>query len=272
MKFVYVPGFQDETGGDWATGPLREALGNRVTVLGDAVVVDHPAWNPGGGGNAPGVRPEVIKIGRENLIADLANPNRVPADACIVLIGYSTGVPIIERALRDISAEVGDRIVAVELFADPYLALRPADRQEVPAAYANRVRYECNVEDIFCSGNAIPQTSEKCLDELRQARFSNLGGPCLTPEHLPQAYGVRARRAALWAAGGFAGASASVTVEAGDTLWDLAESHLDVGANWTEIYDANQSLIEETAQAHGLPSSAVGHWIFPGTPLIIPST
>ncbi|WRZ96442.1 cutinase family protein (plasmid) [Streptomyces sp. NBC_01007] len=60
----------------------------------------------------------------------------------------------------------------------------------------------------------------------------------------------------------------------GDWLSKLALTYLGDANRWPEIYDANKSLIEDTAKAHTGPpvfgTSDHGHWIFPGTNLIIP--
>lgn len=60
------------------------------------------------------------------------------------------------------------------------------------------------------------------------------------------------------------------TVVAGDTLWALAKQHYGSGAKYTIIYDANKSVIESAAKAHGRTSSDNGHYIYPGTVLTIP--
>lgn len=49
-----------------------------------------------------------------------------------------------------------------------------------------------------------------------------------------------------------------VTVERGDTLWDLAEESYGNGAEWPRIHDANAQRIEDP------------HWIFPGQRLVVP--
>lgn len=59
-------------------------------------------------------------------------------------------------------------------------------------------------------------------------------------------------------------------VRSGDTLWGIAQSRLGSGNLWQEIYNANTQTIESTAQAHGLPNSGNGHWIYPGEVLHIP--
>lgn len=66
------------------------------------------------------------------------------------------------------------------------------------------------------------------------------------------------------------GASDSYEVKPGDTLWALAKRFYGSGTKHTVIYDANASLIEATARAHGKSSSSNGHWIWPGTVLTIP--
>ena len=60
------------------------------------------------------------------------------------------------------------------------------------------------------------------------------------------------------------------TVVSGDCLWTIAKSYYGDGTKWTIIYDANKSVIEETAKKYGKESSSNGHWIYPGTKLTIP--
>lgn len=66
------------------------------------------------------------------------------------------------------------------------------------------------------------------------------------------------------------GAGGTYTVVAGDTLWAIAKKYYGSGIKYTEIYNANTSLIESTAKAHGKSSSSNGHWIWPGETLVIP--
>lgn len=67
------------------------------------------------------------------------------------------------------------------------------------------------------------------------------------------------------------GAGGTYTVVAGDTLWAIAKRFYGSGIKYTEIYNANASLIEATAKAHGKSSSSNGHWIWPGEVLTIPA-
>ncbi|MGW2785930.1 LysM peptidoglycan-binding domain-containing protein [Streptomyces populi] len=64
------------------------------------------------------------------------------------------------------------------------------------------------------------------------------------------------------------------TVVNGDTLWDIAARNLSGPARLTEVYNANQAVIEAAAREHPAPpvfgTSDHGHWIFPGTMLTIP--
>lgn len=66
-------------------------------------------------------------------------------------------------------------------------------------------------------------------------------------------------------------AGSTYTVKSGDTLWGIASMEAGNGTKWTEIYDANAETIEAAAKAHGKSSSDHGHWIWPGTVLIIPA-
>jgi LysM repeat protein len=61
------------------------------------------------------------------------------------------------------------------------------------------------------------------------------------------------------------------TVKSGDTLWSIAKKYYDNGAKYMVIYNANKTTIENEAKKHGKSSSFNGHWIYPGTKLIIPS-
>ena len=62
------------------------------------------------------------------------------------------------------------------------------------------------------------------------------------------------------------------TVKQGDTLWAIAQrpEHYGNGAQYKKIYEANKTIIEETAKKHGKSSSNGGHWIYPGQVFTIP--
>ena len=60
-------------------------------------------------------------------------------------------------------------------------------------------------------------------------------------------------------------------VKKGDCLWNIAKAYYGNGAKYTVIYEANKNIIESTAKKYGKKSSSNGHWIYPGTTLIIPS-
>lgn len=62
----------------------------------------------------------------------------------------------------------------------------------------------------------------------------------------------------------------SYTVTKGDTLTGIAQQEYGDASEWRRIYDANRQTIEQAAQDHGRSSSNHGHWIFPGTQLVIP--
>lgn len=59
------------------------------------------------------------------------------------------------------------------------------------------------------------------------------------------------------------------TVMSGDTLWGIAQHFYGRGTSWTKIYERNAALIDQLAAQHG--KAGGGHWIFPGTVLVIPS-
>jgi LysM repeat protein len=62
----------------------------------------------------------------------------------------------------------------------------------------------------------------------------------------------------------------SYTVKSGDCLWNIAKKFYGNSSKWTDIYNANKSIIESTAKKYGKASSSNGHWIYPGTVLTIP--
>lgn len=66
----------------------------------------------------------------------------------------------------------------------------------------------------------------------------------------------------------------SYTVVSGDSLWRIATRFYGSGSTYMRIYNANAGVIEAAAKAHGRASSTgpsgAGHWIYPGTQLVIP--
>ena len=65
--------------------------------------------------------------------------------------------------------------------------------------------------------------------------------------------------------------SQSYVVKSGDTLCKISRQFYGVSAFWTNIYNANKTVIESTAQKYGKKSSSNGHWIYPDTELVIPT-
>ncbi len=64
--------------------------------------------------------------------------------------------------------------------------------------------------------------------------------------------------------------SEDYVVKSGDCLWNIARAKYGNGSKWKTIYEANKTVIEDTARKYGKKSSSNGHWIYPGTKLIIP--
>lgn len=60
------------------------------------------------------------------------------------------------------------------------------------------------------------------------------------------------------------------TIKSGDTLWGIAKQFYGDGSKYSIIYNANTTVIEDAARRYGKSSSSNGHWIYPGTELIIP--
>lgn len=61
--------------------------------------------------------------------------------------------------------------------------------------------------------------------------------------------------------------SVTYPIVSGDTLVDIGRKF---GLPWQVIYEANKATIEARAKQQGFASSQGGHWIFPGTTLMIP--
>lgn len=59
------------------------------------------------------------------------------------------------------------------------------------------------------------------------------------------------------------------TVKKGDNLWKIAKKKTGKSSNWKKIYKKNKTVIEKAAKKHGRKSSSNGHWIYPGTKLVI---
>ena len=58
----------------------------------------------------------------------------------------------------------------------------------------------------------------------------------------------------------------------GDTLCKISRKYYGTSSKWKTIYNANKTVIEDTAKKHGKASSQTGHWIYPNTILTIPAS
>ena len=72
------------------------------------------------------------------------------------------------------------------------------------------------------------------------------------------------------AGSGASNSGSSYTIVSGDCLWNIAKAKYGDGSKWTQIYNANRSVIESAAKSHGKGSSSNGHWIYPGVTITIP--
>lgn len=75
------------------------------------------------------------------------------------------------------------------------------------------------------------------------------------------------------AAAGVSGKDQMYVVQKGDTLWALAYRFYGSGMKHSIIYEANKEVIDAEEAARGMANdgTGAGHWIFPGTKLIIPA-
>lgn len=66
------------------------------------------------------------------------------------------------------------------------------------------------------------------------------------------------------------------TVSSGETLGSIALRYYGAATRWLALYNANSTVIEQTARSNGKtssnggPTNQAGWWLFPGTVLIIP--
>ena len=60
------------------------------------------------------------------------------------------------------------------------------------------------------------------------------------------------------------------TIKSGDTLWGISTKFYGTGTKWELIYEANKTILEQTAKKYGRSSSNRGHWIWPGVTITIP--
>lgn len=58
-------------------------------------------------------------------------------------------------------------------------------------------------------------------------------------------------------------------IQSGDTLEKIAKKFYDDYSKSKQIYETNKTVIENAAKKHGKSSSSNGHWIYPGTKLVI---
>ncbi|MET7718011.1 cutinase family protein [Streptomyces sp. NPDC005407] len=267
VAIVYVRGFNepDKDLGKWAFDPLVKKLRPPFNVK--TVTVDWPAL-PGRGS---------LDVGNKNLVDYLEMEHQRSPDVCFVLVGYSLGADVIQDSLgagpHVVSAGVGLQIRGIELFGNPYRKFN--SERSTPPEYRGRTVDTCNANDLLCDPAAWSvEVGEAC-------RISDLGS-CVTPAHLTQTYvrtglvGQATTETTCIVVTGKRCERPSHTVVAGDTLSALAEKAYGDASKWQTIYDANRSLIENAAQDHRGPpvfgSSDNGHWIFPGTALVIPPT
>ncbi|MEH0517327.1 cutinase family protein [Streptomyces sp. B21-079] len=272
VQIIYVGGYNDHTGGAWAALPMKAEFDKRgIKVLPPVPIqVQYAALE--GWPNTPDKK-KVVDEGRRDLVDRLKFLSKSrPKDVCFSLIGYSTGVLAIETALDggddDVPADVGNQIVSIGLFSDPW-RWPGVTNYQISDAYKGRYKYYCNDHDPFCNVVRVGTHTEEQWEKCKKTRDP---GDCFTPEHLTPAYGTKARaegaRAALLAA---RARGASHAVVPGDTLWDLAVKAYGDGAKWQAIYAANRDAIEQAAREHGYASSDGGNLIFPGSSLVIPS-
>jgi hypothetical protein len=267
MVVVYVRGFNepDKDLGKWAVDPLVKKLSLSFKVR--TATLPYSARPDRGS----------LEEGNKNLVEYLEREHQEHPDSCFVLVGYSLGADVIQDSLgagpHVVSASVGLKIRAIELFGNPYRRFNSP--RSTPAEYRGRTVDTCNANDPFCDPASTVELDPGACGRL------DFGG-CLTPPHLSKAYvrnglaeSAAAEATCIVATGQRCSAAAATQrashmVVSGDTLWDLAVTTYGDGTKWQMIYAANRSVIEAAARDHGYASSRNGDLIFPGTALVIP--
>lgn len=61
-------------------------------------------------------------------------------------------------------------------------------------------------------------------------------------------------------------------IKSGDTLSNIAKKYFGKASLWKDLYLANQAIIEIAARKRGRKSSNNGHWIYPGTIILLSLT
>lgn len=290
VQIIYVGGYNDPSGGGWAALPLKDELRKNLLKVLPPVPVQvgyESLYDSPGRTGLKGVPSDekATGEGRDNLVARLNVLSKTrPKDVCLALIGYSTGVVVIQRALSEggVSTQLGSQIVSIEMFADPTKWPGVGNKYKVGSEYADRIKYECNSGDPLCDSGAVKylpgpaMTQWLACQRLDYIECANI--EAYYKEHLPPAYekSEKAKSAAEWAArkavpgAGLLSGRTKVVGADGDTLLDLARRYSGGGPPWEALYEANRAVIEKAARDHGFASSDNGHWIFPGTSLIIP--
>jgi len=59
----------------------------------------------------------------------------------------------------------------------------------------------------------------------------------------------------------------TVTVEPGDTLYNIAKTHLGSGKKWKEVFVANAATLANQTAVQELPEKVGPNYIWPGTQL-----
>lgn len=76
----------------------------------------------------------------------------------------------------------------------------------------------------------------------------------------------RAKKKSSSFSSGSGGSDGTYTVKSGDTLYKIAKKK---NTTWQNLYNKNKAVIERVAKKHGMKNSDHGHWIWPGTKLVI---
>lgn len=109
------------------------------------------------------------------------------------------------------------------------------------------------------------------IDTVKHSKAPNSGYTCeITAHKVVIVQGVSVASTVATTKKKAAATGRTYTIVQGDTLWRISTNYLGSGAKYMQIYNANQSVIESTAQKYGRSSSCNGHWIYPGTTLNIP--
>lgn len=127
--------------------------------------------------------------------------------------------------------------------------------------------FESTVLDVSLEGYSLEEDAENAYDIKVSLKFKEyISYGTVKKKFVPDGNGVTVSNTTKPVK-----TSKTYVVKSGDCLWNISRKFYGSSNKWKTIYNANKAIIEETAKKYGKKSSSNGHWIYPGTVLVIPS-